>query len=119
MLPSKEFANGELWAADINGHISVLDQKYDIIQSIKPEQIDKTQQHIFYSGISGNKDGQKLLMTDKGVYISDNFRFYKITKPYLTENQKYGQGMVGFDDTWGWIATRDGMLYFHLKRRKS
>lgn len=114
----KEFTNGELWAADINGHISVLDQDYNIIQSIKPEQIDKTQQHIFIQEFQETKDGQKLLMTDKGVYISDNFRFYKITKPYLTENQKYGQGMVGLDDTLGLIATRDGMLYFHLKKKE-
>jgi signal transduction histidine kinase len=114
----KEFTNGELWTADINGHIRILNQKYDIIQSITPSQIDKSQQHIFIQEFFETKDGQKYLLTDKGVYISDNLRFYKITKPYLKENQKYGQGMVELNDTLGLIATRDGMLYYHLKKKE-
>ncbi|MBK8622952.1 MAG: hypothetical protein IPN79_14655 [Saprospiraceae bacterium] len=114
----REFSNGQLWTADINGNISVFDQNYEIIKSIKPSEIDKNQQHIFIQEFQETKDGQNLLLTDKGVYIFENNRFYKITKPYLKENQKFGQGMVVLDDTLSLIATREGMLYYHLKKKE-
>lgn len=114
----REFSNGQLWTADINGNISVFDQNYEIIKSIKPSEIDKNQQHIFIQEFFETKDGQKYLLTDKGVYIYDNSRFYKITKPYLKENQKFGQGMVVLNDTLSLIATREGMIYYHLKKKE-
>lgn len=114
-----QFKNGELWAVDINGNIMVLDEEYHLVKTITPTMIDPALSSVFVQDMIETDDRNIYLLTDKGVYVSvRNYKFKKITASYLKENQRYGQGIVTLNDTLGLIGTRDGLLYFHLKKHE-
>ena len=114
-----EFGNGELWVADINGTLRVLDQSYKVINTILPSQIDKSFTNVFVQEIVESKDGSKFLLTDKGFYlIEGKTKFKKITKSNLSDNQKYGQGIIPLNETLSLLATREGMLFYDNKKHE-
>lgn len=99
-----------LWVNTVTGNIYLLNNAYDVIKIIKPEQIDAKRKPTSIQQLFQTRNHTIYLLTDQGLYKQESgFSFTHIEAKDYAYNQSYFIHMSALTDSTYLLGSRQGV----------